>query len=496
MQVSVINILIFLLFLLTFLISLPMNFLKIDNEKFILIISIIGIWRYGWLLFNIGRAVVYKKIYFAKIRKKADNIPLGKMPKYVYIIITTYRIPEDISTEVYTAAIREIINCTKLGINGTLIASVVEKSEELLVRNIWNILSPPGNAKLIINRLPGTGKRDALSVSFRTMLKYRHTLKESVVLLVDGDTILSENTVIKCLPLFSIFPKLGAATTDEDNILEEKNIVYKIYNRWYKLRFAQRDMYMASASLSHRVMTLTGRMSIYRGELFLDPEFPKLVQTDYIQHWRLGNIRFLTGDDKSTWFYVLKNGWDMLYIPDVRVYSKETPPVNSFIKGSVMLMMRWFGNSLRATYRARRLPVSITTPYIWYLIRDQRITMWTGLYGLCVSILAELKWGGGIFLAYIWWVLFSRFMVTLYYGIERNVYYLIWILLLYYNQIIGSLVKIYILSHLYRQKWTRQKTEFKLSSDILNYIYVRLTSNIEMILKLALFVVIVNYTLS
>ena len=32
----------------------------------------------------------------------------------------------------------------------------------------------------------------------------------------------------------------------------------------------------------------------------------------------------LTGEDKSTWFWLLKNGYEMAYLPDVRSWSMET----------------------------------------------------------------------------------------------------------------------------------------------------------------------------
>jgi len=494
MQVDVKSVLLFFLFLVAFGLWVPLEFLNVESERFLLIIGIVAAWRYGWLGLNVLRSIFYKKVYYPRIRKAADQLSKEDLPKHAFIIVTTYRIPEDISKDVYRGAIEEAKNLANHGIEVTLIASIVEKAEENFVKEIWGALSPPPNTTLIINRFAGTGKRDGLAVAFRTMLRRPAKLKDSIVALVDGDTILTKDSILKSAPLFKLFPKLGALTTNEDNILEEKDLSHKIYNRWFKLRFAQRDIYMSSASLSRRVMTLTGRMSIYRGELFYDPEFVDTVQHDYIEHWRLGWFRFLTGDDKSTWFYVLKNGWEMLYLPDIMVYTREDPPHKSFIKGSLMLMTRWFGNSLRATYRARKLPMRITTPFIWYLIRDQRITMWTGLYGLLASILGELKWGGGIFIAYIWWIMFSRFFLVLFIGLTRNVCYVIWVFLIYYNQIVGSLVKIYIMSHLYKQKWTRQKTTLKDAKSFFSDFYLYWSSNLEMATKILLFIIFTGYT--
>ena len=49
------------------------------------------------------------------------------------------------------------------------------------------------------------------------------------------------------------------------------------------------------------------------------PAFIEGVQNDYLEHWRLGRFRFLTGDDKSSWFHVMRLGYDTFYVPDVSI---------------------------------------------------------------------------------------------------------------------------------------------------------------------------------
>jgi mannuronan synthase len=44
-------------------------------------------------------------------------------------------------------------------------------------------------------------------------------------------------------------------------------------SQWFKLRFAQRQMLMCSMGLSGRLLTLTGRMSMFRARFALDPSF-------------------------------------------------------------------------------------------------------------------------------------------------------------------------------------------------------------------------------
>ncbi len=51
----------------------------------------------------------------------------------------------------------------------------------------------------------------------------------------------------------------------------------------FNLRFTQRHMMMSSMGLSGRVLTLTGRLSIFRASLACDPDFVDNVQHDWLR---------------------------------------------------------------------------------------------------------------------------------------------------------------------------------------------------------------------
>src|SRR3546814_8509015 len=72
-------------------------------------------------------------------------------------------------------------------------------------------------------------------------------------------------------------------------------------------------MLMCSLSLSRRVLVLTGRYSVVRADLCTRPDFIQLVERDQLEHRRFGTITFLSGDDKSTRYWLLKNNWAMRY---------------------------------------------------------------------------------------------------------------------------------------------------------------------------------------
>lgn len=470
--------------------SLPSIYFDPYQKKLIFIMGIVGAWRYSWFFLNILRATYYKKIKFKELRKIEEYSGNEVDPEHIFLLLTTFRIGTDVTIKVYKAAIKEAINC---GYNVTIITSIVEMSEERLIRKIFSTYKPPKRVKLIISRIKGTGKRDGLSVGYRVVRNSNSIdLEKSIVAVIDGDSILGENLIQKCSRLFGINKNLGGLTTDEDAILAGDDFTHKIYRQWYKLRFAQRNVAMSSMALSDRVLTLTGRMSMIRANIVASESFINTVQNDHINHPILGTFKFLTGDDKSSWYDVVKDGWDMLYVPDVVVYTVEEIPDKNYFKGSVILMQRWFGNQYRTNARALKLSPKKFNWYPWYGLIDQRVTKWTAPYGLFIAIFGAFHWGIIILIAYIWWIFFTRLLMTYAYRLSRKEILPTWPFFLYYNQIVGSFVKIYIWDHLFKQSWTRQKTKLT-SENRFIILYRHIASDTLTVIKLLFFVIIVNF---
>jgi glycosyltransferase Alg8 len=470
--------------------ALPEIYFDPYQKSLIFLVGLVGAWRYGWFTINIFRAYLYKNYKFKKIRELERKNAHSLDPEHVFLLLTTFRIGTSVTVKVYKAAIEEAIIS---GYDVTIIASIVERSEEHLIRKIFLSYNPPKNVKLVISRIKGTGKRDGLSVGFRVVSNSRGIdLSKSVVAVIDGDSILERGLIKKCSRLFALDDMLGALTTDEDAILAGDDYAHNIYRQWYKLRFAQRNIAMMSMSLSDRVLTLTGRMSMLRASIVATEAFIQTVQNDHIDHPRLGVFRFLTGDDKSSWFDVVKEGWKMLYVPDVTVYTVEEIPDKNFLKGSVVLMQRWFGNQYRTNLRALSLTPARLNWYPWYGLVDQRVTMWATPYGFFIAFFSAIHWGISIWWAYVWWVFFSRLLMTYAYRVSRKEILPSWPFFLYFNQLIGSFVKIYIWDHLYKQSWTRQKTKLK-TDDMFLQKYRKISSDSMTALKIIFFVIIVNF---
>jgi len=484
----------YIVFVILYALALPRELFDPYQKKLIFILSFIGIYRYSWFFLNNVRAYRYKKFKFQKVRKKEQQSGSEIDPEHLFLLFTTFRITESVTIKTYREAIKDAIAS---GYNITLIASIVEVAEERLIRKIFLHLNPPENIKLVITRIKGTGKRDALAAGYRVVANSSHiNLEKSIVAVIDGDSIVTPGTFKKCSRLFGLDSKLGGLTTDEDSMLLKppETLHEYIYLHWYRYRFAQRNISMSSVALSDRVLTLTGRMSMIRASIVAQVAFVDTVQSDSINHWRLGRFPFLTGDDKSSLYQVMKEGWRLTYVPDVMVYTVDELVDENFIYGSLELMTRWFGNQYRTNLKQLQTKDMrrIIGNFPWYAIYDQRVTKWMTPYGLILAILGSIHWGLYILFAYFWWILFSRLMMVFVYRLSRKNLHPLWPIFMYYNQVVGSFVKIYIWEHLYKQGWSRQKITLKKGERYIEWYHV-VSSNGVLALKLMLFVISIAF---
>ncbi len=423
-----------------------------DVSGALAVVGVIGLWRYSWALLNFLRASLFLK--WVHPRRKARAMAAYAARPYAahaFFMVTSYKIEPEVTTRVYQSIFRAAARSEG---GATVVASVVDSADSRLIRQMFDA-NPEASTtvRLIIDQIPGTGKRDALARSLRLIAREAPTARD-IVLFVDGDSCVPVDIVAATAPFFTD-PDMGAVTTDEQVEIKDS----ALFRDWFSLRFNQRQVMMSSMGLSNRVLTLTGRMSVVRADLATDAGFINQVQSDFIDHWRLGRVNFLTGDDKSTWFWLLKNGYKMGYLPDVASVSMESQPLPGFVDSAVTLMIRWFGNMLRTNGRALALPPSKIGYFTWWSILDQRVGIWTTLAGP-ISVLF-----GAIFLeplvlpAYVAWVMFTRYIYCCILSLVRlERFPITYPFLLYFSQIGGAAVKSFVLFRLDKQRWTRQSS--------------------------------------
>ncbi|MDX1693661.1 MAG: glycosyltransferase family 2 protein [Ketobacteraceae bacterium] len=437
--------------------SVPDEVFVPGSEQFILLIGAVGIWRYGVGFTHFIRGMIFLYLVFPRARKKALLLGDEAAPSHVYLMVTSFRIDALTTASVYDSVIKEAIDC---GWPATIVCSIVELGDENIIRDLWRRHNPPERVALKIVRIPGTGKRDGLAYGFRAISRDMPD-EQAIVAVIDGDTVLNPGVVKESAPYFHLYPKMGALTTNEFCSVEGSYVM----SQWHKLRFAQRHINMCSMALSNRVLTLTGRMSVFRASVVTDPSFISDVEHDHIHHRRLGQFRFLTGDDKSSWFSLMRLGYDTWYVPSASINTVEHPPDKNFFRASRKLMFRWYGNSLRQNSRATRLGIKTLGLFTYYILWDQRFSMWTSLLGLVASIVASIKYSYAYFLIYILWITLTRLVLTVLLMMSGHRIGPIYPVMLYYNQIVGSLMKIYVYFRLDQQSWTRQNTKLKRSTN-------------------------------
>ena len=119
--------------------------------------------------------------------------------------------------------------------------------------------------------------------------------------------------------------------------------------------------------------------------------------------------------------------------------------------------------------------------------------MWTSLFGLSAALLGSLIYGPVLLGIYAVWIMFTRLLLTVALRSARSDISGLWPVLLYFNQIYGSLIKIYMLSHLNRQRWTRQKTSFASSASRRGVAIQDFFSKVTLVTSFAVLLAVVGF---
>lgn len=407
----------------------------------------IGISRWCWFFLRIVRSWVYCHWVFPRWRKFADRVPLEALP-HMCFLVPTYKEKAWITERVFRAIAQE---ARTLGQPITLLVNSSSDQENASIQAILQQEDPQGQTMRLIFMTQKDGKRKAMADALR-VLQSAGLPEDTVIALMDGDSELTPGTLRKCLPFFCLFPRMGALTTDELPVVEGS----LLFSEWFHLRFAQRHYQMCADSLSRKVLCLTGRFSLFRATAALDPSFANQLENDTLNDWLWGRFKFLSGDDKSTWFWLLQRRYQMLYIPDALVLSIETIS-GSVIDRAYQNMRRWYGNMLRSNGRAIALGPATTGWLTWISLIDQRVNIWTSLLTPAFLLVSLSRGNWGTVGAVLCWLLFSRplALMLIFWGRPSHLK-LIHFPILLLTQWGSSLVKIWTQMNLARQSWSNR----------------------------------------
>jgi mannuronan synthase len=427
--------------------SVPAGTVRGMAGRVVFAVGAIAVWRWLWWLTHALRAMWYRFRLFPALRKRADDLwDAGWRPRVVHFMVTTFRERAETTEQVFASIFEE---CRSMGVLARVYVGTGDPSDERAIGEVVARRGPGRALEVVIVRQNRPGKRAAIGLTLRAISRGGVDDSDPVVFM-DGDCILEPGFLRKCLPLFAAHPRLDALTTAERPIVHGPRWL----ESWLELRFAQRHLTMQSHSVSGKVLTLTGRCSVFRAADALREDFIRTVEADSLDHWLWGRIPFLSGDDKSTWFCLLKKpgGSTMIYVPDAVAYTIEHVEGNGIARMRFNLL-RWSGNLLRNGARAIALGPRQVGGFIWWCIVDQRIAMWTGLVGPVACVLNLLAGHVGFVVAYLAWILWTRLLVAAPLWIYTGRIVPSFPVFMYLNQVSNSVIKIYLLFRPATQRW-------------------------------------------
>jgi mannuronan synthase len=415
-----------------------------------LIIGLFGIWRYSWWMWNLGRSQYYGHVRYPVMRAQADQLwRQGWRPRHIHFLMTTFHEDPWTTCKCLEGIIKEIRD---LNLSATLWVGTGTEEDENIIKQ-WLETSLSINLQVMLLRQNQPGKRVAIGIILRALSRHQ-VHGNDIAVMLDGDTIITQGCMQKCLSLFGSIPTLQALTTDEDALCIGPAWIQK----WLTMRFAQRRLWMQSHSMSRRVLTLTGRFSVFRATNVIEEEFIRLVEADHLNHWFWGNFRFLSGDDKSTWYYLLCKQAEMLYVPDAIVYTVERIEGNG-LKRARDNILRWSGNMLRNGMRAILLGPRIVPPFIWWCLIDQRLVILTTLAGFFTAVFVTFFIKPVFIFTYVLWIMMTRLLMSMAMFFYSSRIHISYPLILYGNQLILAFVKAYLIFRLPQQRWANRNDQ-------------------------------------
>ena len=404
----------------------------------ILGLGVVGIWRHSWGLINFFRAA-----YFIRSSRDAAK-PIAGGRYSLSIIFPVYG-----QSEGQLRAVADgIVNSVRMVPGRVLIVCAYrdEAQKEMLSELIEN--ESPVVMHFIRQR--GMGKREALADALNIVKASIPSGSKEFVLLMDGDTILTPEAIVRSIGEMQANPQTGAICVNEVPLVKGT----ELFVAWRWLRSLQRNQTMSSFALSRRVLVLTGRFAMCRSDILLRPDFINRIRKDYLLY-KGAYISLLTGDDKTTWMEVLRRGFDVCYLPDVFIYPiEEQNEENSFVKETIALTTRYSGNMARANLHPDVWRGAAGKLHFQYGLLDQRVSMWTSLLTPVVLVVSLLFDDFDIFILFLTYTLIIKNIQAI--AVSGSDYNPVFPYLIFYNQVMNSMVKIFTFAFLHRQKWNNQ----------------------------------------
>ena len=428
---------------------IPARALDPADVAFLATMGAVGVWRWSWGGLHLLRALIYVRHTFPMIRRRAEA-DLTVAGRHVGAVVLSWKMGDEMNAAVYGNLFRDILDN---GGGGTVVAAVSSEQDMALISHVHSMIDMRGEIRLAFTLQDGSGKRAAMADAL-ARLREMGLPPDCPSILMDGDTLVAPGLIRATAPILLHQNAVGALTVDNTPLVAGRTID----REWYRLRMAQRHVTMSSMAMSGRVLVLTGRWSMFRSQILTDANFAANLLRDVVHHPRLGQIIMLTGDDKSSWRWVVEQGWEVTYVPDAGIYCLESLPGKGFLRDTIGLQKRWFGNMVRGGAKAMRLGPRKLGWFTYLALLDQKVSMWTPLLGIVFFGLAGLLHDPVFFVIFLLWITLTRSLHAGLTGLISGRWHPIFPALTYYGQVVGAGIKIFVNHNPNVQKWTRQNT--------------------------------------
>lgn len=404
----------------------------------------------AWTAFKIGSFLIAGLVGWRNrvaFRKNKDKP--GFRPKHVNILHFSFRLSDTTLITCVTSVMRMAVAAVAKGMTITYIILMSDRGK-LGSRDTWliNKIIPPllvFGIQVYIEHQE-YGKRDGFDKAF--LILNTQTLPcpvaETGLLVLDGDSEIprefTSEFLVRIFAPLSLIRKV-VATTIHNLAFVHSDSIGKIAE--VLMRFIRRFWAMSASP-----NVLTGRCSAYHGTIAANPEFQRLLISDLINHQKeekgilegdpllapgrlivrifglaalvSQQIFFtLTGDDKSTIWFVLKEGYDIVFNPDLYVVCHEDIPHKIEWLPDIWcfqlpaLAIRYCRNTMNNHARLLSLGIKRLTIPRYVSIMIDRFTFWTAILGLMGVPYLTWRFGFGYLYVYFSWVLTHRTFMTL-----------------------------------------------------------------------------------
>jgi len=417
-------------------------------------ISLTGLafWRWGWASLQFTRAAIYRGRVFPRIRRQAQLAEelSGPVPE-VTVMVVTYREKEWVTAAVFESILAELTTISSSTGRARIVVATGCDDDDVHIRRVYDRFrresGPFGPHPELTLLREERGKRPALVAAMEEIIA-AHPDPDGVVVFMDGDTVLAPGSLRKVVPFFRLTPAIDAVTTNEAGVVKGPGW----FCEWISLRMAQRHLYMCSVALSGTLLCLTGRLSIYRASVVLDPTFRHQVHRDVLDHWLWDTYEMFSGDDKSTWYWLAAHRRRVLYVPDAVATTIEVVDGNALRRAAANLR-RWSGNSFSNSWRGIRLGPRRLGLFPWWGLIDQRLSIVTTLVGPLTAFVATLCGRYDIAAGYLLWAIVTRHLRAAAAWIHGRRFSAFYAPLLVLSEWIGSAIKLWVSFHPARQTW-------------------------------------------